>query len=339
MVASHGIIGWLFHRITYCILYDSSERLETVLMIQLIYSRRSTIEKMASLEGGGGAIRQKKCIFCSVLFFKLLLCSLCFFSVIFVILSCLHDIHPLGDDEAIPTQTVRTVVTQMHHFEQTNKKLVAQLRDGLIGPSKSPYTLNSLTPSKEHVLEREVRQLLAPKRGFFVEVGAADGEYRSPTLCLETDDGWTGLLIEPDPRLADILAGRHRKSYVAKSCVSFTNYSYIGFMNGSRVEPIDYSLDPSLASADEEIHCYPLYTHLLAVGKTSVDFLVINTNGRELEILRTLPWTIVDIKIIALIAQNMEAQKPLNKFFGKIGYTLHRSLQSSDELFFLFVKR
>ncbi len=37
------------------------------------------------------------------------------------------------------------------------------------------------------------------KNGFFIEVGALDGETRSNTLILERKFGWNGVLIEADP--------------------------------------------------------------------------------------------------------------------------------------------
>ena len=46
-----------------------------------------------------------------------------------------------------------------------------------------------------------------------------------------------------------------------------------------------------------ELKCYPLYTYLLAVERTKVDFLVININGQELDVLKTLPWDEVTIYV------------------------------------------
>lgn len=47
--------------------------------------------------------------------------------------------------------------------------------------------------------------------GFFVEVGAYDGESYSNTSCL-ADVGWSGLYIEPITEFADRCALRHRKN-------------------------------------------------------------------------------------------------------------------------------
>ena len=49
-----------------------------------------------------------------------------------------------------------------------------------------------------------------PKSGFFIEAGAADGEWFSNTLYFERHHGWTGLLVEPNPDLLSDLVKTHR---------------------------------------------------------------------------------------------------------------------------------
>ena len=54
--------------------------------------------------------------------------------------------------------------------------------------------------------------------GFFVEAGALDGEWLSNTLALEKR-GWTGLLVEADPRNYEALLKKKRKVRVSgESC-------------------------------------------------------------------------------------------------------------------------
>lgn len=54
----------------------------------------------------------------------------------------------------------------------------------------------------------------------FVEVGAADGEFMSQTLMLERNLGWSGLLIEPDPRAFTILQQRRSyRSWTSPLCI------------------------------------------------------------------------------------------------------------------------
>ena len=46
-----------------------------------------------------------------------------------------------------------------------------------------------------------------------------------------------------------------------------------------------------------QVQCFPLYSILLAVGRTRVDFLSLNVEGAELQVLSTIPWHRIDIKV------------------------------------------
>ena len=45
----------------------------------------------------------------------------------------------------------------------------------------------------------------------------------------------------------------------------------------------------------------PLYSILLAVGRTEIDFFELDVEGSEYKILKTIPWHKVDIKVILTI--------------------------------------
>ncbi len=45
------------------------------------------------------------------------------------------------------------------------------------------------------------------------------------------------------------------------------------------------------------VQCFPLYSILLAIGQTTVDFFGLDVEGAEYKILKTIPWHKVDIKV------------------------------------------
>jgi hypothetical protein len=55
------------------------------------------------------------------------------------------------------------------------------------------------------------RRLNGRRNGFFIEVGAHDGEINSNTLFFELERSWTGLLIEPDPTAYRALLEKNRQ--------------------------------------------------------------------------------------------------------------------------------
>jgi len=45
------------------------------------------------------------------------------------------------------------------------------------------------------------------------------------------------------------------------------------------------------------VQCFPLYSILLAVNQTSLDYFSLDVEGHELFVLKTIPWHKVDIKV------------------------------------------
>ena len=73
--------------------------------------------------------------------------------------------------------------------------------------------------------DREIRLVSAffgDVKGYFVEVGANEPRERSQTWLLE-QSGWTGVLIEPQPDLANELRGKRRARVFAVACSSPEN--------------------------------------------------------------------------------------------------------------------
>ncbi|MGC1466374.1 MAG: hypothetical protein WA792_11645, partial [Pseudolabrys sp.] len=66
---------------------------------------------------------------------------------------------------------------------------------------------------------RLVAAFFGGTKGFFVEVGANDPHARSQTLHLERA-GWTGILIEPQPDLAEQLRTMRTGKVFAVACSS-----------------------------------------------------------------------------------------------------------------------
>ena len=126
-------------------------------------------------------------------------------------------------------------------------------------------------------------------KGYFVEVGANDPRERSQTWHLE-QSGWTGVLVEPQPDLAANLRGERKAKVFAVACSSPEN--------AERILPLHVagplsSLDRSLmapGSTPEAIIGVPVRT-LDSILKeagcpTAFDFLSIDVEGHEIEVLR-----------------------------------------------------
>ncbi len=74
--------------------------------------------------------------------------------------------------------------------------------------------------------------------------------------------------------------------------VSFDKKEIIGKIEGGKVSQKE--LD---AGKLVNVQCFPLYSIMLAHGRTSIDFLSLDVEGHELKVLKTVPWDKVNITV------------------------------------------
>ncbi|EFX75894.1 hypothetical protein DAPPUDRAFT_322909 [Daphnia pulex] len=160
--------------------------------------------------------------------------------------------------------------------------------------------------------------------GFFIECGALDGEFLSNTLYMERSLNWTGILIEADQRAFSQLNARNRKAYILPTCLSTKPYPLQVVFNASDWSGgfimDDENQDPHFSERKYwsnkgqqiirtndktnksiyTVQCFPLYSILLAVGRTEIDFFGLDVEGSEYKILKTVPWHKVDFKTLSV---------------------------------------
>jgi FkbM family methyltransferase len=76
-----------------------------------------------------------------------------------------------------------------------------------------------------HDLDRKLERHLDFDGGFFVEAGANDGFTQSNTYYFERLRGWSGLLIEPIPELAEQCRRERRRSVVVQAALVAPDYA------------------------------------------------------------------------------------------------------------------
>ena len=68
------------------------------------------------------------------------------------------------------------------------------------------------------------------------------------------------------------------------------------------------------------MQCFPLFSLLLAANLTAVDYLSLDIEGQELNVLKLLPWDRVDIQVTAcyLLATEVCATELLTELNDKL---------------------
>ena len=225
--------------------------------------------------------------------------------------------------------------------DQADERLLANIRTHVIPPnSKSIYNLKNMAEDFDHTqlkIQPAIDAIFGGARnGVFVESGAYDGEKFSTTLHLERNYNWTGLLVEPNPKNFDniLLKGRH--SWLLNACLSpvpFATHLPLT-LHGSISEIFDIANGQKQMERNEAhkkyrngntnvetvlSKCYPTYSVLKALSFTEVDFFSLDIESAELMILRTIPFTRLNVKVW-LIEWNKVDHGELDDFMESNNY-------------------
>jgi FkbM family methyltransferase len=126
-------------------------------------------------------------------------------------------------------------------------------------------------------------------KGYYVEVGANDPRERSQTWHLE-QQGWTGVLVEPQPDLAARLRAQRKAKVFAVACSSPANAGQeLPLHVAGPLSSLDrHGMAPG--ADPEKIICVPVRTldSILeeAGSPPAFDFLSIDVEGHEIEVLQ-----------------------------------------------------
>jgi len=166
--------------------------------------------------------------------------------------------------------------------------------------------------------------------GYFVEVGANDPLLRSQTWHLEAA-GWTGVLIEPQPELAERLRATRTAIVFAVACSSPDKGGSkmplhvagpLSSLNRERMAP------GAIPETVIEVSVRTLDSILEEAGaRPGFDFLSIDVEGHELEVLSG--FNIAHWKPRLILLEDHVANLSKHKYLVRAGYKLIRRYENN----------
>lgn len=183
------------------------------------------------------------------------------------------------------------------------------------------------------------------KNGVFLDIGAHDGVSLSNTYFFESELGWSGICFEPIPSVFKKLKGRRNCNLVngcawnentTKTFRVIEGYSemlsgIVDTYNESHIRRIESECNHyGLSYNDIEVKCYDLNEILIENNIKHIDFISIDTEGSELEILKKIDFSLFDIDFI-LVEDNYNSID-LDSFLIVNGYKLVETI-SIDKLY------
>jgi FkbM family methyltransferase len=142
--------------------------------------------------------------------------------------------------------------------------------------------------------EQELTAAFLPDRGVFVELGAFHSEQYSQTWYLERK-GWTGILVEPVPEHAAEIRARRCACLFEIACGA---PEQSGRTTTLHVSGPQTSADPSQQGPVIEVPTRTLEWVLSQAAVTDVDFLSVDVEGAELDVLRGFPFSRVRPRLV-----------------------------------------
>lgn len=182
-----------------------------------------------------------------------------------------------------------------------------------VPPAHSPEWLQELKNKSVSQLGQDLwvlEQTDYKRDGYFVEFGATDGVLLSNTWLLEKEFGWLGICAEPNPKFFEQLR-RNRGCTTSDACIAGTTGRQVEFIladaYGGFAEYADADKHAQKRAAYSEagkivrLRTVSLHDFLMQCRAPYViDYLSIDTEGSEFEILSAFPFDKWDIRLITV---------------------------------------
>ncbi len=238
-----------------------------------------------------------------------------------------------------PKKMEKTFLEAVNHFLSNHGELVAPVQTNVSEKQgRHPYDVHFLYELNRDLLSRSKAQLrqdifvlheLGFKRGgYFVEFGAASGIELSNTYLLEKDFGWRGILAEPARRWHETLQSA-RNCHIESDCVWHTSGETLRFREAdtaelSTIETFVHSDDHGAKRGDGKSYDVSTISLLDLLERhdapRQIDYLSVDTEGSEYEILKAFDFERYDIRIITVEHNFTPQREQIRKLLSAQGY-------------------
>ena len=179
------------------------------------------------------------------------------------------------------------------------------------------------------------------KKGFFVEIGAFDGVEGSNCYYFENMQAWQGIAVEASKNHFSKLK-KNRKCRALNFAISSLEkevefYDVEGELaQMSGINDKNYTTKEFVEKdTKSKINKYKIKTttfNKIIPSDKIIDYLSIDTEGNEIDILETIDFSIYTIKVIS-VENNLHANINFNSFFEKRDFSFFDRV-GSDEIFY-----
>lgn len=178
-------------------------------------------------------------------------------------------------------------------------------------------------------------------RGYFVEFGASNGKDLSNTYLLEKDFRWHGLLCEPNPEFTENLMHTREAVIITKAVYSKSDFKMEFSLSGELSSLTDFSTGDKFShirnrSPKITVSTISLLDALLeAKAPSFIDYLSVDTEGSEYEVLAAFDWSLYRFGFITVEHNFTPNEEKLESLLLKAGYSRVLAAHSHFDAWFV----
>ncbi|PXF40377.1 Protein Star [Gracilariopsis chorda] len=161
------------------------------------------------------------------------------------------------------------------------------------------------------------------RRGVYLDVASNDAIKISNTYFMDRCLGWRGLCVEANPKYYERIF-RERSCQLVPTCASATDGEVVQFKLRGEIGGVvgdTYKYGNNSKGTLTEARCMSVQTMLDRSKTTHVDYMSLDVEGHEVEVLKGIDWERARIDVISVEAnENFER---LSAFLAEKGYVRH----------------
>ncbi|VDI51824.1 Hypothetical predicted protein [Mytilus galloprovincialis] len=237
---------------------------------------------------------------------------------------------------------------RVHVFTKINVNFTRTLGYYLKKPNPYFPVNNSDKHYSQAHQDKTMYKISQKKNGFFIEMGAYNGQTFSNTLWLERKHNWTGLLIEANPDLCRQIDALKRHAWRLCACISDTltktDFIQCGAVGGMASELDNDPIQMIKTKRKISVPCFDMAEVLDQIGVHHIDYFSLDVEGSEMIILESIRNKLISGKIVVniwsieyrtwdgkknILNKSLQKLQNLRIFFKNIGgYVEHSQLDN-----------
>lgn len=228
----------------------------------------------------------------------------------------------------------KDLVTQIDNERKHYRHITHRLNFLFLNPRiKDPYKLYELSKESTSQIFQDLFVLNETDfktDGYFVEIGAADGKYFSNSYILEKKYSWKGLVVEP-ARVWHEQLRKNRDCHISTDCIHEESNIKIEFIETDKPAFSQIQMNSSYEDTHKNLRknindkytvktktLNDLFDEFQVLKK--IDYISIDTEGNEYEILKSLDFKKYTISIISVEHNNQEKREKIFKLLSSYNY-------------------